>query len=240
MQSAAVQRFGNPKAKVLIVDDDVEVCQLIDEILHQQFSTLRTNDPRESIRLAIDFQPDVILLDLMMPEMDGIEVCKQLRQNNITSEIPVIMLTAANQTPNRVKAFNIGADDFIAKPFDHDELIARINAKLRRLRDDETSCDDTKPFDLGNLHCDPQRYEVRVVGKEIKLSAFEFQLLHLLLRNKDRLVTRKEIMEKVWNDPATPDRLIDAHMVSLRKRLHDFDHVIQTVYGSGYRLRSKD
>jgi DNA-binding response OmpR family regulator len=173
-----------------------------------------------------------VLLDIMMPGLSGIEVCKRLREDASTRGIPVIMLSAASHRENRIRAFDLGADDFLPKPFDAEELLSRINAKLRHFADEK----EPAPNQCGNLRLDPESLSAQVEGDSLTLSAVEFDILRILVEKQERLVPRAEFVRKIWKNSPNSDRLIDAHLVALRRHLESFSGEIRTVYGRGYLL----
>jgi DNA-binding response OmpR family regulator len=195
---------------------------------------LKAPDGDEGICVARELQPDLILLDIAMPKMDGIAVCESLRSHQATRHIPIIMLTAASDVDHRVKSYMTGADDFLAKPFRPKELVARVLSKIRRI-EERTEKDES--LECGNLVLDVKSMEARVEGKPIELSVLEFNLLKCFVQNKDRVMSRERILETVWRNSVVSDRTVDTHIVSLRKKLAGFDHVLGTIYGAGYILK---
>jgi DNA-binding response OmpR family regulator len=175
-------------------------------------------------------------MDVMMPDLDGIATVQRLRQDELTRHIPVIMLTATNTSKERMRAFDFGADDFISKPFEVDELISRIQSKLKRIEELRVLPPDR--IEVGNLVMDLQSREVRIGDQMIELAPVEFGILQLLLVKLGAVVSRKEIMKEVWEDGRKSDRLIDAHVTSLRKKIDPFIGELQTVYGEGYRMKA--
>lgn len=228
--------MSSAKPKLLIVDDEEQIREVLGEILADDYQTVLASNGDEALVLSQSERPDLILLDVTMPGIDGIDVCDRLRQSRSTSDIPVIMLSAASHRENRIRAFNLGADDFISKPFDTDELLARIQAKLRRATDAGRS-KAPQTLNCSNLALDPKNLAVFVDERPVRLSAIEFKLLKILLERQGELVKRKEILKKVWEGQPGSDRLIDAHMVSLRKRIQGFRGELKTIYGEGYVLR---
>lgn len=219
---------------VLIVDDEADNRELIEHILSSKFNVIMAADGEEGVRIARASQPDLILLDITMPKMDGIAVCETLRNNEATRHIPIIMLTAATDLDAKVKSFMTGADDFLSKPFKPQELMARVVSKVRRIeerqgKDESLAC--------GNLVLNMRKLEASINGNPLTLSVLEFNLLKCFVQNKDRVMSRDRILEAVWRDSIVSDRTVDTHIVSLRKKLTGFDHEISTVYGAGYVLK---
>lgn len=222
------------KRKVLIIDDEPDNRELIDHILSDKFRVLSAQDGEEGLRVARSELPDLILLDITMPKLDGIAVCEALRSNEATRHIPIIMLTASSDVDHRIKSYMTGADDFLSKPFRPQELVARVVSKIRRV---EERVGKEEVIDCGNLKLDLKKLEVTIDGKVIVLSVLEFNLLKCFVQNKDRVMSRERILEAVWRDSVVSDRTVDTHIVSLRKKLSGFDHSISTIYGAGYVLK---
>ena len=229
----------NERQKLLLVDDEADLRELVRELLDTEFQVLLASDGKEALRLARDEKPDLIVLDVLMPGTDGFYICEYLRSIPSTRNIPIIMLTAVQETANRVRAFNSGADDFIPKPFHPDELLARIRAKLRKSRESEKGT-SSQLVTCGNLTLDPRTFETRVGGRHVQLTRLEFDLVRFLVDHQGELLTRKQIMEQLWKDESVPDRILDPHLVAVRKKLADFDHTIATIYGSGFILKPNE
>jgi len=177
---------------------------------------------------------DLVLLDLNLPDIDGLALCRELRRADETKKIPIIMLTARVEERDKLLGFEIGADDYITKPFSMRELLARVNAQLRRVAAFETSEDEI--FDDGPLHVDRARFEARLNGQPVHLTKKEFDLLWLLIRNRGRVVTRDAILARLWDyDAEVETRTVDVHIRSLRRKLGD--ERIETVVGLGYRYQ---
>jgi two-component system OmpR family response regulator len=228
---------SNVKQKLLVVDDEPQIREILKDFLSDYFDVILGSNGNEAVTLAQECRPDVILMDVMMPGLDGISAVKKIRENEITRPIPVLMLTAANTTRQRIRAFDLGVDDYISKPFEVDEVIARIQSKLNRVRDFQKK--PNQKIELANLVMDQRSQEVLVDGKLINLGPVEYGILELLLDHAGGVVSRKLIMDTVWKNEAKSDRLIDAHLTSLRKKISGFQAELQTVYGEGYRLKVK-
>lgn len=223
----------NPK--LLIVDDEQNIRDLLKEFLSDSFTIELASNGREAVEKTNSFKPDIILMDLMMPEMDGATALGMLRHQDFTRHIPVLMLTAANTSVERIRAFDLGVDDYLAKPFDLEELKVRLLSKLRRANDLQNVMTDTMV--IGNLSLDDRKREVVLAGSLIELSPVEYGIVKLLMSAVEQVVSREKIMQTVWEDGKKNDRLIDAHMTAVRKKLLNFDGDFQTVYGAGYRLK---
>jgi DNA-binding response OmpR family regulator len=225
----------NPK--LLIVDDELEIREILKEFLADFFTIESVQNGKEAVELTNSWKPDLILMDLMMPEMDGMTACKIIREQDHTRHIPILMLTAANATAYRMNAFSFGADDFISKPFDFEELKIRLFSKLKRVQEFQNVMSDQ--MSLGNHHLDDRKREITIAGKSIDFSPVEYGIVKLLMNCVDQVVSREKIMKAVWKDESKNDRLIDAHMTSVRKKIAQFDGDFQTIYGEGYRLKNE-
>ena len=224
------------KAKILVVDDEPDALELIDyNLLGAGYQVFTANNGHRALELAKRHLPDVMILDLMLPEVDGIEVCKILRRNPDTADMPIIMLTAKAEEIDRVIGLEMGADDYVTKPFSPRELILRIKNILRR----GGSIDDKKPvvIEITDLVIDPEKHEVVHNGDKITLTATEFKLLYILASRRGRIQTRERLLEDVWEYEADVyTRTVDTHMRRLRKKLGPGADYIETVRGVGYRF----
>ena len=226
-------------ARILVVDDETAVTDLLAYNLRKAgYETLLAADGREALRLARQSNPDLILLDLMLPEVDGLDVCRELRK---TSEMPVIMLTARGEEIDRVVGLELGADDYICKPFSMRELLARIKAVLRRAQPAEpTGKPSTILRGKGGLRLDVESRIVTVVEANLALTRLEFDLLNMLLTNTGRVMTRERLLEQVWGYDFVGDtRAVDSAIKRLRAKLRgpstEADS-IEAVRGVGYRF----
>jgi DNA-binding response OmpR family regulator len=234
--------------RILVVDDETALVELVRSYLeHEQYEVLTAADGRTALELARTAQPDLVVLDVMLPELDGIEVCRQLRQ---FSDAYVIMLTARAEEIDKILGLTVGADDYLTKPFSPRELVARVKALLRRphqsaavLQTDSTIRDDTpSPQHWGDLTIDEAQHEVTLQGQPVELTAREFALLLELSRHPGRVFTRPQLLERVWGDAYYDDHVVDVHIGNLRKKLEaDPAHpqYLETVRGVGYRFRRK-
>jgi DNA-binding response OmpR family regulator len=221
--------------KVLIVDDDQENLQLVADMLKSEFQPLMAPTGREGIVAAVREQPDLILLDVNMPEMDGFEVCRRLREQPGTRQIPIVMLTTASSLDSRVKGLDLGADDYITKPFQVRELVARIHARLRR---HETDRKAETSLELGNLKLDSKSFQVWVNQESVKLTRIEFELLRYFLEHPNEVVDRQKLLGDLWPDAVVTNRTVDTHVANLRKKIRGFSYPLETIYGSGYILKT--
>ena len=225
--------------RVLVVDDEESIRKLVEYNLVQAgFEVVTAADGNTAMEMARG-EVDLLVLDLMLPGLSGVEVCKRLRQDG--SKLPIIMLTARSEEIDRVLGLEIGADDYVTKPFSPRELVARVRAVLRRKSDEGPSrSEEPAQFVVGNVRLDPERYEVMVRGEVIELTPREFDLLHYLLKNMDRVVSRDQLLDRVWGyEYAGDTRLVDVHISHLRDKIEDdpkLPKYIKTVRGVGYKF----
>ena len=221
--------------RVLIVDDEPEMVRgLEDNLRFEGYQTVSASDGRRGLALALSEAPDLILLDIMMPGMSGWEVCRELREKGL--DIPVIMLTARGEEVDRVKGLELGADDYVTKPFGLRELLARIRAVLRRPGPRRKF----EEFAFGELRIQLRARLVFRAGKEVRLTRKEFDLLRYLVEHRGEVITRDRLLDEVWGyDQFPTTRTVDTHILRLRQKLEtDMDHprYILTVHGQGYRF----
>jgi two-component system alkaline phosphatase synthesis response regulator PhoP len=224
--------------KILVVDDEPAVTDLLVYNLRKSgYEPLVAADGREALRLARLASPDLILLDLMLPELDGLDVCRELRK---TSAVPIIMITARGEEIDRVVGLELGADDYVSKPFSVRELLARIKAVLRRTASADNSHPDTSLQGRGGLNLDIESHLASVNGISLDLTRLEFNILNLLLSNAGRVMTRERLLEQVWGYDFIGDtRAVDSAMKRLRAKLRSVSpeaDSIEAVRGVGYRL----
>lgn len=224
---------------ILLVDDEKNIVDLIEIYARQQgYSTLRAHDGKTGLSLAQSASPALIVLDLMLPGMDGWEVCKAVRAH---SDVPIIMLTARDDDVDKIVGLEIGADDYMTKPFNPRELMARIKAILRRREGGHARAlrPEAPVLHARDLTVDPARREARISGHEIKMRAKEFDLLVMLLEHRGLALSRGKLLEVVWGfDFAGETRTVDVHVAQLRKRISGSGVEIETVFGIGYKLRA--
>lgn len=222
---------------ILIVDDEEDLATTVAYAFEQEgWSTSVAHDGKTALESALGTKtPDVVLLDLMLPDISGTEVCRQLRSHDATRAIPIVMLTARNEEIDRVVGFEVGADDYVGKPFSMRELVLRIKAILRRAEPPETT-DDVR---FGRLRVDHAAHQVWIDEEEVILTALEFRLLWTLLSRRGRVQSRETLLNDVWgHDPGLPTRTVDTHIQRLRKKLGAASAYIETLRGAGYRFRS--
>jgi two-component system alkaline phosphatase synthesis response regulator PhoP len=231
------------KNKVLVVDDEQSIVTLLQYNLEQAgYEVITAMDGLEGKRLAETMSPDIIVLDLMLPKIDGMEVCKQLRQQkNMT---PILMLTAKDDEFDKILGLELGADDYMIKPFSPREVIARVKAILRRIEIQSSNQDDqqkdSKQIVIGDLHIFPEKYEAYFKNMQLELTLKEYELLHYLAQNKFRVLTRDQLLSAVWNYEFAGDtRIVDVHISHLREKIEEDTKkpvYIKTVRGLGYKL----
>ena len=223
---------------VLVVDDEANLVELVQGYLEREgYTVLTAGDGRAAVDLARSDRPDVIILDLLLPGLDGLEVCRQVRQ---FSDAYVLMLTAKTEEVDKLVGLAVGADDYLTKPFSPRELVARVKALLRRPRTALPGAPDTSPIRrFGELGLDDARYEVTKRGEVVALTPREFALLATLAGQPGRVFTRDQLLERVWGDDAYDDHVVDVHVGNLRRKIEDDPgqpRYVETVRGVGYRF----
>jgi two-component system alkaline phosphatase synthesis response regulator PhoP len=228
------------RRKIVVIEDEPDIRELIDYNLKREgFAVAVAGSGDEGVKLVVREAPDLVLLDLLLPGQDGIEVCRKLKTDPVTQAIPIIMVSAKDDESDIILGLGVGADDYITKPFRPKELIARVKAVLRRgARKEEESEGDR--LVRGDLVIDATRHEVRIDGKVIVLTATEFRLLHLLAAHPGRVFTRDQLVSRViGGGAAVIDRNIDVHVRSIRKKLTGHRELIGTIRGVGYRFQDE-
>ena len=222
-------------ARVLVVEDDDEIADALKRSLRMEgYDVAVTGDGDEGLSRARTFNPDLVLLDLGLPGIDGMEVARRLR--DISSDVPILVVTARDAVDARVEGLDAGADDYLVKPFERDELLARIRALLRR-RPPRGSAG----LIVGDIELSPDRHEVRRGGREIELTQREFELLEFLMRNERIVITRQQLLEDIWGyDPLADTNTIEVFISNLRRKLESGgeSRVLHTIRGAGYVLRA--
>ena len=231
---------GRAPKKILVVEDDADIAQLVKLYLEKEgFRTLVAKSGVEALKLIKSDFPDLLVLDLMLPEIDGIEVCKRVRNTPDTALLPIIMLTAKAEESDTIVGLEFGADDYVPKPFSPKALVARVKALLRRL--DRQPEDNQSAFTFGPIIMDLSRHEVTVNGKEVSLTAKEFGLLEHLLRNPGRVLTRDVLLNAVWGyDYFGTTRTVDVHVRRLKLKIPLLDTAIISVKSLGYKLSDQE
>jgi DNA-binding response OmpR family regulator len=229
--------MAHGRRTILMVEDEPSITAPLTEALEREgFDSAVARTAAEGVSLAGDLEPDLVLLDVMLPDGSGFDVCRELRRS---SEVPIIMLTARGEETDRIVGLEVGADDYVLKPFSARELVARIRAVLRRARQPEPSGGED-PLEIGDVLLDQARYEVTQAGRPIELTRKEFEVLRLLMRNAGAVVSREQLIEDVWDvNWFGPTKTLDVHMSALRKKLGDdpgAPRYVHTVRGVGFRF----
>lgn len=227
--------------RILIIDDDPAISDLVSINLEMAgYDVQQAVDGIKGQALAVQLQPDLIMLDLMLPKVDGFTVCQRLRRDERTADIPVLMLTALGQFQDKIQGFDSGADDYLTKPFDVEEMLARVRALLRRTDRIPQAAKHSEILNQGPLTLVPERFEAIWFGKSIKLTHLEFELLHCLLQRHGQTVSPSDILREVWGyEPDDDIETIRVHIRHLRTKLEPNPRrprFIKTVYGAGYCL----
>jgi two-component system phosphate regulon response regulator PhoB len=224
--------------RVLVVEDDVAIKDMLCfSLRHSGFDCDAVGDAESGLELLKQQQPDLILLDWMLPGIDGIEFIRRLRANEYLADIPVIMLTAKGESEDMVRGLTVGADDYVNKPFSPPELIARMKAVLRRCQLPEE--DNEQALQVGALRLDTKSHRVTIDNERVELGPTEFRLLHFFMKHPERAYSRCQLLDYVWGDTVyIEERTVDVHIRRLRKALEptQHDHLVETVRGVGYRF----
>ncbi len=223
------------KPKILVVDDEPDALEVLGFKLKESgYTPVFAKDGARAIAAARDERPALIVLDLMLPEVDGLEVCKILRRDPSTAMIPILMLTAKASEMDRVLGLELGADDYVTKPFSPRELVLRIKKLLARVK----AADETVTvLRIAELEIDVPRHEVRISGEPVVLTATEFKLLEVLARRRGRVQTRERLLQDVWGyENPIDSRTVDTHMRRLREKIGDTARMLETIRGVGYRF----
>lgn len=235
--------MGQTGQKILIVEDEPDIRKLVQyNLVQERFRVLEAEDGEQALKIVQRDKPHLVVLDLMLPGLSGIELCKILRDRTETASLPILMLTAKAGETDRVLGLEMGADDYLTKPFSPRELVARVRAILRRA--DAARQNDTPPaYDRGGLKIDFSTYDVIVRGKSVKLTLKEFELLRFLVQNPNRVLSRDQLLDRVWGGETyvTP-RTVDVHIRRLRKAIEKDDshpRWILTLRGVGYKFDEK-
>ena len=225
---------------ILIIEDEKDIAAAIEYNLKKEgFRIAKAADGKAGLKLVRQRKPDLILLDLMLPTIDGLSVCKQLKADKTTTNIPIIMLTAKGEEVDKVVGLELGADDYLAKPFGMRELIARIKTVLKRVQPASLTTDSLK---FPGLEINLEQHKVIVAGKEVELTAKEFALLHYLTLNQGRVINREKLLDEVWGiEVAIETRTVDVHIKKLREKLgKKVGNYLITLRGVGYKFYAQD
>jgi len=225
--------------RVLVVEDEADLQELLRFNLERDgFEVHAADTGEQAVKIASAEQPDLILLDLMLPRMDGLDVCRRLKADPALSRVPIIMVTAKGEDADVVAGLELGADDYITKPFSPRILMARVRAVMRRQSEESAPEGAAGLIEMDPIVVDPDRHEAMLDGKPLDLTATEFRLLTLLVRKPGRVFTRQQIIETIHGgQSAVTDRSVDVQVVSLRRKLGPHADLVQTVRGVGYRFR---
>lgn len=227
--------------KILIIDDDESINELIKVNLELSgYGTLNALDGVKGYAIAKQELPDLIILDVMMPEIDGYTVAKRIRENESTKDIPILMLTALNMLQDKVKGFDIGIDDYLVKPFEMQELLVRVRALLKRVNQIPKSLATKEIFTVGDITLLPETYSVKIKDKVAKITPIEYEILNLLVQNYENMVSSSKILTDIWGYMPDDDvETIRVHIRHIRAKLDKISNgkkYIETIYGGGYRL----
>jgi len=231
-----MQKTASQPKKILVVDDEPDVTELVSLRLRKEgYDVEVINNPLLIMGKAAEFRPDLFILDIMMPELDGVKICRMIRADKNLAEVPIVFLTARGATDDRIKGLESGADDYISKPFDAKELILRVGLLLKRASSGKQT--EEPVLTVGAIVLDPSRHAVTVHDKNADLTATEFKLLHILMERKGRVQSRDMLLVNVWNyETDTETRTIDTHIRRLREKLGDQAGLLETIRGVGYRM----
>ncbi|MCL7930702.1 phosphate regulon transcriptional regulator PhoB [Halomonas llamarensis] len=222
---------------VLIVDDEAPIREMIAVALEMaDYRVLEADNAQDAHAMVVDHQPDLLLLDWMMPGTSGIELARRLKREETTAELPIIMLTAKGEEDNKIQGLEAGADDYITKPFSPRELVARLKAVLRRT----TPRGVEDPIEIEGLLLDPASHRVSSYGKSVDMGPTEYRLLQFFMTHQERAYTRGQLLDQVWGGNVyVEERTVDVHIRRLRKALGEHNRLIQTVRGTGYRFSAR-
>jgi two-component system alkaline phosphatase synthesis response regulator PhoP len=228
------------KKKILVVDDEKDIVDILKYNLEKEheFDVFTAYNGKEALSL-VENNPDLILLDIMMPELNGFEVCKQLKQNPATAKIPVIFLTAKENEIDEILGLELGADDYIHKPLSPRKVIARVKSVIRRSSiEHEKSSKIDEVIKFKNLEVDSVTHSVKINKKEVFFPKKEFQLLHFLIANRGRVFSRESLLNQIWGENIyVVDRTVDVHVAKVREKLGEYNEYIETIKGLGYRFK---
>jgi DNA-binding response OmpR family regulator len=220
--------------KILVIEDSKDYQFLIQNCLSAEYRVIIAENGKQGVELAREHKPDLILLDISLGEMDGFEVCHLLKGQKETATTPVIFLSSRNDPHSKVMGFDLGADDYIQKPFEPDELKARVKVRIKQ---SHARRETLAVYEIQGLRIDFMGHRVFIEDKEVPFSALEFKLLSYFVRNPDRVLSRERILNNVWGvDTFVTDRVVDSHIRSIRKKLGAYKEHIESIYGEGYRF----
>jgi two-component system phosphate regulon response regulator PhoB/two-component system alkaline phosphatase synthesis response regulator PhoP len=221
--------------RIAVVDDEPDIIHLVTIHLKKAgYSVDSFPNGSSLLKFLPTSTPDLVILDLMLPDLDGFDICRMMKSNQSYGSIPIIMLTAKGQEADKVKGLELGADDYLTKPFSPRELIARVKAVLRR-----TSASKLVQIIIGDISIDPERFEVMINEKPVTLTPVEFKILHLLAQNQGKVFSRERILDHLWgNEKAVIDRTVDVHIKNLRDKLGPAGELVKNIRGVGYKVQA--
>lgn len=227
--------------KILLVDDEVDILEFLKYNLEQDnFEVLISSNGKDALK-KISYNPNLIVLDIMMPEMDGFELYQQIKTNKEYQDIPIIFLTAKSGETDEIKGLDLGASDYIQKPISPKKLIARIKSNLRKSEQSEKKSKEFKNLKIGALEIDVEKFEVKIDNKKKFFPRKEFQLLYFLAQNPGKVINRETLLKEIWgNDVYVIDRTIDVHIRKIREKLGKHSELIETIKGVGYRFKHNE
>ena len=223
---------------ILIVDDEAPIREMIAVALEMAgYECLEAGNSQEALAIIVDRKPDLLLLDWMLPGSTGIELARRLKRDELTADIPIIMLTAKGEEDNKIQGLEVGADDYITKPFSPRELVARLKAVLRRAG----PADSESLLEISGLQLDPVSHRVTIDGQPAEMGPTEYRLLQFFMTHQERAYTRGQLLDQVWGGNVyVEERTVDVHIRRLRKALGEvYENLVQTVRGTGYRFSTK-
>lgn len=222
---------------IAVVDDEQDILELVSlHLKRNHFNVLEFSNGSSFIRYLDSEKPDLLILDLMLPDADGFEICKYMKRKSNLSHIPIVMLTAKSEETDTILGLELGADDYVRKPFSPNELIARVKTVLRRT-ESYPEAEISERIRVGNITIDQDKHEVVVDGKKVELTSAEFRILRLLASEKGRVFSRGRILDHLWgNEKIVVDRTVDVHIRHLRLKMGSASEFIKKVHGVGYKL----
>ena len=226
------------RPRVLVIDDEPALLRIIKDSLYSNYDVSLVENVKEAFASILDRKPDLILVDNIMPGFSGIEFVRTIRSASNTRNIPIIMITALKETHDRIDAYRAGVDDFISKPFNPDELLVRVDSRLTRQK--LLKKQNPNVMTLGNLTVDFENHDVRIDGELVHLTQIELTIAEKLIVEQNQIVKRETLERLIWASNVPEARILDIHMATLRKKMKNFDHKIETIYGKGYLIRSSE
>ncbi len=233
----------NMKYKILVVDDEKDIVDILkyNLVKENEFDVLTASNGKDAIEIVESEKPDLILLDIMMPEINGFDVCKRLKTSHSTMNIPIIFLTAKDNEIDEIIGLELGADDYIVKPISPRKVLARVKSVIRRTQaETEQFTDKVEYIKFKNLEIDTISHTVKIDDEEIFFPKKEFKLLHYLLVNRGKVLSREVLLNQIWGENLyVVDRTVDVHIAKVREKLGDYSHYIETIKGLGYRFNNQ-